>query len=47
MRERSEQFLKQNGSLTYYWMFLRSNRLDQLTRQVAQIIGMLKTTGTN
>jgi hypothetical protein len=33
-RERSEQFLKQNSFLTYFWRFLGSNSLEQLEKMI-------------
>ena len=36
--ERSVQFLKQNDFLTYSWMFLRSNTLEQVEFKLEKII---------
>ena len=38
--ERSEQFLKQNVSLTYSWRFLKSNTLEQLEFKLEKTIGI-------
>ena len=40
--ERSEQFLKENNSLTYFWRFLRSNTLEQFKFKLEKIIGIYK-----
>ena len=43
--EMSEHFMKQNTSSPCYWMFLRSNTLEQYRFKLKKIIGIQKPTG--